>query len=189
MFVADRISNQIFLDGFKKDDVYDFINKRIRFVCTESDFNKGKQGLCSNKKSTNCSNCLNPFTADAIDELFSISGGSPRRLLNLCNGAVNEAMLNDNHKIDIDNIINLIKSESRSLFETLTEMQKRLVNLLKKGPSSSKAIADSLHYPIGSILNQLNELIEKGAILRSGTPRNYEYKLTPELERYLQKGI
>jgi general secretion pathway protein A len=187
--LADRIPNTIFLDGFNKEDCYSFINKRIRYACTESDLNDGKQGLCSNKKSTNCNNCLNPFTVDAIDELFSISGGAPRSLLKLCNDAINNAMRNNSDIIDIENVIDLIKSESKSVYETLTDLQKRIINLLKSGPKSSTKISESLNSPTGSILNQLNELMEKETVLRSGTPRNYEYKLPPELQRYLEKGI
>jgi type II secretory pathway predicted ATPase ExeA len=187
--LADRIPNTIFLDGFDKMDCIKFINKRIRYVCTESDLNGGEQGLCSYKKSINCNNCLSPFTADAIDELFSISGGTPRSLLKLCNDAINTAMRDNLDKIDLENIIDLIKFESKSIYETLTDLQKKIVNLLKKGPASSTRISDSLHSPTGSILNQLNELMEKGPVLRSGTARNYEYKLSPEMERYLEKGV
>ena len=187
--LADRIPNTIFLEGFDIVDCTKFINRRIRFACAESDLNDGKQGLCANKKSTNCDNCLSPFTEDAIDELFSISGGTPRSLLKLCNDAINTAMRDNLDIIDLDNIIDLIKSESKSLYETLTDLQKKIVNLLKKGPASSTIIADSLHSPTGSIINQLNELMEKGPVLRSGTARNYEYKLSPEIERYLEKGV
>lgn len=187
--LADRIPNTIYLEGFNMIDCNNFINKRIRFACTESDLNNGKQGLCSNMKSANCNNCLSPFTADAIDQLFSISGGAPRSLLKLCNDAINTAMRNDLDIIDLDNIIDLIKFESKSVYETLTDLQKKIINLLKKGPASSTTISDSLHSPTGSILNQLNELMEKGPVLRSGTARNYEYKLSREMERYLEKGV
>ena len=152
--LADRIPNTIFLEGFNKKDCYDFINKRIRFACTESDLNNGKQGSCSNKKSANCDNCLSPFTTDAIDNLFSISGGAPRSLLKLCNDAISTAIRDDLDIIDLDNIINLIKFESKSVYETLTDLQKSIIDLLKKGPASSTTIANSVHSPTGSILNQ-----------------------------------
>lgn len=187
--LADRISNQIYLDGFDKEDVYEFINKRIRFACIESDFNNGKQGLCSNKKKTNCNGCLNPFTADAIDELYSFSGGAPRKLLEITNKTVNNAMINGIDIIDLDNVISTLVSESKSLYDNLTEMQKKIINMLKNGSAASKVIAESLDYPIGSILNQLKELMDKGAILRSGSKRNYEFKLPPDLERYLRKAV
>ncbi len=187
--LADRISNQIYLDGFNKEDVYDFINKRIRFACIESDLNNGSQGACSNTKKTNCNGCLSPFTPDAIDELYSFSGGAPRKLLEITNKAVNNAMINEIDIIDLDNVISTVISGSKSLYENLTEMQKKIINMLKSGPSSSKVIAELLGYPIGSILNQLKELIDKGAILRSGSKRNYEFKLPPDLERYLRRGI
>ena len=187
--LADRIPNTIFLEGFDKADCAKFINRRIRFVCAESDLNGGKQGMCFNKKNTNCDNCLNPFTTDAIDELFSISGGTPRSLLKLCKDVINMAMRDNLDLIDLDNIIDLIKSESKSTYETLTELQKKIVNLLKKEPASSIMISDILQNPTSSILNQLNELMRKDVVLRSGTARNYEYKLSPEIERYLERGV
>ena len=187
--LADRIPKTIFLDGFSKEDCYSFINKRIRYACAESDINGGKQGLCSNKKSAHCNDCLSPFTADAIDELFSMSGGAPRSLLRLCKEAINNAMHNNLDVIDIENIIDLMKSESKSVHETLTVLQKRITYLLKSGPTSSTKIAKLLNSPTGSIINQLNELVEKEVVLRKGTPRNFEYKLSPELQRYLEKGV
>lgn len=187
--LADRISNKIFLNGFSKDEVYDFINKRIRYACSESDFYGGKQGMCSNDRTVDCVGCLNPFTPDAIDELFSISDGTPRSLLKICDDAIQDAVRKGKNKIDIEDIIALLKSESKTLYETLTEMQKKLVILLHKEHLNSKTISEYLDAPIGSVLNQLNELLDKKAILRSGMPRNYEYKLTPALHRYLQRGI
>ena len=72
----------------------------------------------------------------------------------------------------------------------MTGLQKSIVGyLFKEGQAHSKLIADEVGSPVNSTLNQLNDLMLLKVIERSGKPRGYEYRLTPEMRRYLQKGV
>ena len=188
--LADRVFKTILLGGFNKEETYEFVNRRIRSVCIESDFNGGKTtGICSGEKG-NCTLCYSPFTADTIDELYSTSGGNPRLLLQLSGLVMDYALANRIHKLQLDDVIRVVKSRNQALYGNLTPSQKEIIQvLLKKGPATSVLIADSTKSSVGSTLNQLNELVERNIVLRSGTTRSFEYTLTPEMQRYLQKGV
>ncbi len=188
--LADRITKNVQLNGFSKQEVHDFINRRVRFACTQSDFNQGTGGVCSFSEAGDCSLCISPFTLDAIDEFYSISGGTPRQLLKLCDSLLQDAVIEDRHTIDLDDVMKYHKEKNRAVFDKLTELQKRIVRyLFKERQANSKQISTETGSPVNSTLNQLNDLMLLNVVERSGRVRGYEYRLTPEMRRYLQKGV
>lgn len=88
----DRISLKYVINPLDKDEVHDMINFRLH-----------QAGLNSHAPL---------FSADAIDEIYRVTGGYPRRISLICHNALKELVINEaKSAVDVALVRNLIDSE------------------------------------------------------------------------------
>ena len=170
-----RITEKIELNALSREETEELIQKRIEF--------NGGEGI-------------KPFTKNAIDYIYSRTGGFPRDILVTCNKLLNLGMEKDVEIIDSDIIenMNFEKKEPNAKFRELPNKQKKIIDiLLEKEPRSTTELVNCLQYPseekgLRAVNNLLNRLLKENYIEREKFGKSYTYKLTPSIRTMLIKS-
>ncbi len=176
--LSQRIVSDIELTTLTKDEVVQLIKRRIEAVGGKS---------------------IEPFTMDAVGEIYKRTGGFPREVLKLCNSLFKKAQEQDAEIIDssyfdeqpVQNTINEVTTN----LKILTEKQKTIIEFLeKRGALTPKEVVDLLDYKkdykskahaLRAINNILRRLEAINLVVRERQGRSYAYVLAPKVKSLL----
>lgn len=172
--LGQRITLDIELRSLTKDEMVELIRKRIEHAGGSS---------------------IDPFTVDALNEIYERTGGFPREVLKLCNQLTQQAVEREVSSIDATffHAINPRKQETAgtmAVFTELTDKQKQILSILSKTdgvtpPQLVKALFNDEEYAsethaLRAINNILKRLETGSFISREKKGRTYVYKLLPK---------
>jgi type II secretory pathway predicted ATPase ExeA/DNA-binding MarR family transcriptional regulator len=165
-----RITTKTYLNNLSKTETESLIQKRIE--------NSGGEGL-------------GPFSNDAVEGIYEITGGFPREIIKICDKLVKEAAEKNITSINKNFIDQVIKTsevtEPIEMRAPLSSKQKEILDILNKTPDLTPAQIIS-HLPIEeykdrnnavrSVNNILKRLIKDELIQRKKLGNSYVYFLT-----------
>jgi type II secretory pathway predicted ATPase ExeA len=174
-----RLTAKISLLSLTKEETKELIIRRIK--------NAGGNG--------------SEFSDSTIDKIYEYTGGFPREVIRACDELVNNAMLKGKIQIEFD--IGERKEEHMAetyhvttpLLEKMTPMQKEVLELLSKKPSTPGQIADlidltkykSRQHAVRSVNNIVKALHESGYLERRKEDKAYVYSLSPRISTLFVK--
>lgn len=179
-----RATDVLELTSLDKNDTFNLVKKRIRKV--------GGNGL-------------EPFTQNAILEVYRSTEGFPREVLRACDKVLSFAIREGRSIIDREDVIDIFEGEEteRSYSEdqsqadvNLTEKQRKIIEvLLEKDRASSSDIAEKIgidnyrsrSHAIRSVNNILKRLMDDEIISRERRGRSYEYYVNEGYEEILSE--
>jgi predicted ATPase len=165
-----RITTKTYLNNLSKNETESLIQKRIENSCGEG---------------------LGPFSNDAVERIYEITGGFPREIIKICDKLVKEAAEKNITSINKNFIDQVIKTsevtEPIEMRAPLSSKQKEILDILNKTPDLTPAQIIS-HLPIEeykdrnnavrSVNNILKRLIKDELIQRKKLGNSYVYFLT-----------
>lgn len=181
--LSQRVTADIELRAFSKDESVDLIKKRISSV-------GGKT--------------LEPFTIDALNEVYVLSGGSPREILKVCNGILHRAIEKGASIIDSSYFGDFVRPEvtdsgvsgpaevSTDALEMLTDKQIKIIEfigqeghitpseIVKKASDIEGAAYQSDAHALRAVNNILRRLERDRIIIRERKGRTYRYFIAPK---------
>jgi len=181
--LSQRVTADIELRAFSKDESVDLIKKRITSV-------GGKT--------------LEPFTLDAIGEIYVLSGGSPREILKVCNNIVHKAIEKGSSIIDSSYFGDFVKPEitdsgnvdsvdgGADALNMLTDKQIKIIELVgqvghitpseivKKTSDMEGTAYQSDSHALRAVNNILRRLERDRIIIRERKGRTYRYFISPK---------
>lgn len=169
-----RIAAKIELVSLTKEEMQEFIGKRIRYA--------GGTG--------------HEFSSEVIDFIYAQSGGFPREVLRICDELVNQAILSGRKEFTAEKVQQEVATQvSLNIVEDMTPMQKEIVELLAKNPMSPGEIANTLdlqkyksrQHAVRSINNIMKKLYEDGYLERQRSDKAYIYSLSGKLRTIVVK--
>lgn len=165
-----RITTKTYLNTLTKPETESLILKRIE--------NAGGEGL-------------KPFTSEAVDKIFEVTGGFPREIIKICDRLVKEAAEKNIAIINqsfIDQVLKTSKiPEPIELKVSLSRKQKRILEILNENPNLTPSeIVGNLdlssyknkNNAIRSINNILRRLMKDELLQRKKLRNSYIYLLT-----------
>ncbi|MCK4967844.1 MAG: AAA family ATPase [Candidatus Aenigmarchaeota archaeon] len=176
--LSQRIVADIELTTLTKDETVQLIKKRIESVGGKS---------------------IEPFTMDAINEIYKRTGGFPREILKSCNNLLTKAKEKDAEIIDSTYFDEDTKQDTIEEIKTnlnvLTEKQRAIMELIEKHNNLTPAqIVDMIDYEsdyktkahaLRAMNNILRRLETANMVLRERRGRSYTYILTPKVKSML----
>ncbi|MEA2004552.1 MAG: AAA family ATPase [archaeon] len=171
--LAQRVSSEVELKALSKDDSITLVKKRISYA--------GGTGL-------------EPFTMDAILDIYKVTGGFPREILKLCNSLVHKAMDRNSSIIDSSYFDSVSESnavdEVNSCLDKLTDKQQAIIDILLSGPSTPVNIINKIDvtdymshgHALRSMNNILKRLCDIGLVVREKSGKAFMYKISPKLK-------
>lgn len=184
--LSQRITSDIELRAFTKDESIEMVKKRIASV-------GGKT--------------IEPFTLDALNEVYQLSGGSPREILKVCNSIIHRAIEKSASIIDASYFKGLDAHEAQSAvseehngsgsdsdaLNMLTDKQLKIIELIgQKGNTTPSEIVrvmagdvEGSQYKSGAhalraVNNILRRLERDKIIVRERRGRTYKYFISPK---------
>lgn len=171
--LAQRVSSEVELKALSKEDSINLVKKRISFV--------GGNGL-------------EPFTMDALLDVYKRTGGFPREVIKLCNSLVHTAMekksaIIDNSYFDATPEVNVV-DEINTHISNLTDKQKAIIDVLSEKASTPSQIINKIDisdyqshgHALRSINNILRRLTIMGLVIREKAGKAFIYKISPKLK-------
>jgi type II secretory pathway predicted ATPase ExeA len=167
--LAMRITTKVYLNSLTRTETEDLIRKRIDKV--------GGDGL-------------KPFSIEAVDEIFKITGGFPREIIKLCDKLVHEASISNISTITPDFIYKVHKLPEAKPSEiklSLSVKQRRILEILNTNPKITPAeIVEKIgkeeyknrSNAVRSINNILKRLMQDGLVERQKIGNSYLYYLS-----------
>ncbi|MDI6825921.1 MAG: AAA family ATPase [Candidatus Aenigmarchaeota archaeon] len=165
-----RITTKAYLNTLTRAETESLIIKRIE--------NFGGEGL-------------KPFTTDAVDKIYEITGGFPREIIKVCDELVKEAVKRNMFTINRHFIDQVLKtpevSEITELRVQLSDKQREMLELLNRNPNLTPGeIAERLdtsgykdrNNAVRSINNILMRLMKDEMVRRKKLGNSYVYSLT-----------
>ncbi len=173
--LSQRVTLEVELNTLSKDEMIELVRKRIEDV--------GGKGI-------------EPFTLEALEMIYRMTGGFPREVLKLCNQLVNEAIRRNTYVIDGSFFVSSEENESSTTnpveeLEGLTEKQREVVELLaRKGAMTPAEIIEQIDmssyktkmHALRAMNNLLRRLENGGFVMRRKRGRTYVYDLTPKIK-------
>lgn len=171
--LAQRISLDVELKALSKDDSINLVKKRI--------VNVGGHGV-------------EPFTMDAMLDVYRKTGGFPREILKMCNTMIHTAMDRNSSIIDssyfddvaemntvddINNTIEMLTDKQRTIIDILSNKSctpSQIVNMIDKSDYKSSGHA------LRSVNNILRRLCDMNFIVREKSGKAFLYKMSPKLK-------
>lgn len=178
--LSQRITADIELGAFTKDESVELIKKRIASVGGRT---------------------MEPFTLDAINEIYTLSGGSPREILKICNSILSKAIERGTSIIDCAYVNDMDKGESAGFGENkektadalnmLTDKQIKIIEMIGREGQMTPAdivkkisdIDDSYKsdaHALRALNNILRRLERDRIIIRERRGRTYRYFISPK---------
>ncbi len=171
--LSQRISLEVELNALSKEDSVNLVKRRIS--------NVGGQGL-------------EPFTMDALINVYDNSGGFPREVLKICNNLIHMAIernstIIDSSYFDSKPQVNVVE-QLNSAMEKLTEKQRAIVDVLDDGPKTPSQLINMIDitdyqshsHALRSVNNILRRLCDMGLVMREKSGKAYMYKISPKLK-------
>lgn len=167
--LAMRITTKVFLNSLTRTETEDLIRRRIDKV--------GGDGL-------------KPFSIEAVDEIFKITGGFPREVIKLCDKLVHEASVSNISNITPDFIHKIYKLPEVKPSEirlSLSIKQRKILEILSTSPRTTPAeIVEKIgkegyknrSNAVRSINNILKRLMQDGLVERQKIGNTYLYSLS-----------
>lgn len=165
-----RIMTRVYLKSLNDVETESLIRKRIESV--------GGKGI-------------EPFTGDAVNQMFHITGGFPREIIKVCDKLIKEAAENNISSINKSFVERIYKiSEVPSHFDikmSLSKKQMKILEALNTNPNLTPSkIVDHLSLnnyknksnAVRSINNILRRLMNDGLINRKKLGNTYVYSLS-----------
>lgn len=165
-----RLTTKTYLNNLSRTETEALIQKRIE--------NSGGEGL-------------KPFTAEAVDRIYEITGGFPREIIKNCDNLVKTAAernISNINKSFIDQVIKTTETtEPIEMRAPLSQKQKEILEILNKNPDLTPSQIIT-HLPVEeykdrdnavrSINNILKRLVKDELIQRKKLGNSYVYFLT-----------
>ena len=134
---------------------------------------------------------------EAIDAIYERTHGFPREVLRVCNNMINEAIEKNEFVIRPRLVTYEVKKEKETtnVMETLTPMQRRVIELLKN-PLTPGQLADMLdlgkyktrQHAVRSVNNVLKTLLRDNLVERTKEDKAYIYHLAPRVKTLVIKS-
>lgn len=175
--LADRIGDEIKLDGLDAESTVDLVNKRLRYYCGQSQWQDGPG--CTHDDGD-----VTPFSRESIELVHQDITPYPRHLCREFNAILEETAESDVTDIDFEFTTRLLEQSAARKIEGLanTEAIDILDFLTAEGPSSTNAVATGLDMSSYTVEEQFDTLEKEGLVRATKAGRGIEYKLT-ELAR------
>jgi len=175
----ERIDDEISLSGLDSDGAVDFVNKRLRYYCEESDWNDG-QG-CSHDQEG-----LAPFTRESIELIHQDVTPFPRHIRRQCNEIIEKAARDGQETIDFEFVRSSLAQETTRQLEQLSEEAFNTIQLVsEEGAMTANAITEALDISVYNVQEALTALEKEGLIRATDSSRGMEYKPTDQAQREL----
>ena len=165
-----RINTKVYLNSLSKSETESLIMKRIENVG---------------------GNELKPFTSEAVDRIFEITGGFPREIIKTCDKLIKNAVENNISNINTSFVGQILKhSETPKSIELkviLSRKQKNILKIVNKTPNLTPSeIVDYLkldsykdrNNAIRSVNNILRRLLKDEFLHRKKLGNSYVYFLS-----------
>ncbi len=175
-----RITTKAYLNTLSKSETSSLISKRIE--------NVGGEGI-------------KPFTTDAIDRIFEITGGFPREVIKVCDKLIKESAEKNIFTIDrnfIDQVVTISETpKTVELRVSLSKKQKKILQLLNENPNLTPSeMVEHLgssdyknkNNAIRSINNILRRLIRDEFVQRKKFGNSYVYSLSGKAKTLLAEA-
>ena len=174
-----RFNTKVYLNSLNRSETEALIAKRIESV--------GGEGI-------------KPFTEDAVDKIFEITGGFPREIIKVCDFLIKEAasrnMVVVNKKF-IESVYTT-PTQSEVVFKlSLPKKQRQIIELLNETPNLTPSeIVEHLKFSnyknksnaIRSVNNILRRLMKEELVQRKKLKNSYVYSLTGKAKTILAKA-
>ena len=139
---------------------------------------------------------LVPFDRKAVLKIYEKTGGFPREIIRICNDLVDRAMEKGARYIDEEMLEMKIEEPTSGILDSLTPMQKEIIEMLGKKPMDPGSIADHLNlkkyksrqHAVRSVNNILKILAENNFVVRERLGRVYVYKLRSAVKTMIIKA-
>jgi len=178
--LTQRIVADIELTTLTKDETVQLIKRRIESVGGRS---------------------IEPFTMDAINEIYRRTGGFPREIIKNCNSLVKKAQRKGAEIIDAsffeDEPVQDTITDIETSINFMTEKQKVIIDLLKsKGSLTPTQVVSAIDikeyqskaHALRAINNILRRLESTNLVVRERRGRTYTYVLSPKVKSILVKA-
>ncbi len=173
-----RIAARIEVLSLTKEEMKELIEKRIAAV--------GGTGL-------------EPFNEKTMDTIYNSTGGFPREVIRYCNDLVTAAIDKGRETITEDLTWKEVvpkKEISLDMLERLTPMQREIIDILAKTPSSPGEVANTLdlskyksrQHAVRSVNNITKRLLQDGLLERVQRDRAFVYQLSPKIKTLVVKS-
>jgi len=172
----ERITTKVELKALSKTETYLMIKKRIEKA--------GGSGIF-------------PFTEEAIEKIYEITGGFPREILKTCTKVLEYAYSKKIKIIDVSVVeaILIPEEETREdlfkILDSLTAKQRKILEIIAtKGPITTPEILENIDirtyksrsHALRAINNILKKLMELGLVNRKKKGTRYVYYPSPKIE-------
>ncbi len=162
-----RLGHEIDLEPFTRLEQVEIIKSRLKAARDEE---------------TPCNNPLDPFTEEAVEVIIEYTDGNPRRLMQICEKAVETAHSMNVPRIDTGIVEKVVKEAKLSftwrILRHLTPKQTEVLETLVKrhqGKASLGDLVSDLNRTKGTVSLHMTNLIEKGLVRREGDRFNMSY--------------
>lgn len=178
--LSDRIGDEIRLTGLDAESTVDLVNKRLRYYCTQSQWNGG--GGCSHDDGD-----VIPFTQESIELVHNDVTPFPRHLCREFNTLMEEAAENEVTTIDFEFTANILEKSAKNSVESLSD--EKAVDILDflsaEGQNSINAISEGLSMSSYTVEEKLDILEKEGLVRATEAGRGIRYKLTEQAHKEL----
>ncbi len=172
-----RINTKIELTNLTRSETREMIKKRIEWVGGDD---------------------IKPFTSEAIDHVYDMTGGFPREVIRVCNGLVKKALEKNISTIDV-NFLNEVESGSvkrvsLNSLDGIPVRQRSILELLSgRGSMTPNEIVANMdlseykdkHNAVRSVNNILKRLLKDEFLTRKGKGKSYQYMVSEKIKTLL----
>lgn len=178
--LSDRIGDEIRLTGLDPESTVDLMNKRLRYYCTQSQWNEGSG--CSHDEGD-----VAPFTRDSIELVHQDITPYPRHLCREFNTILERAAEEGVSTIDFEFANNILSESAREKVASLSDEETIdiLDYLTEHGQSSINALSEGLGMSSYTVEENLDLLEKEGLVRATEVGRGIRYKLTEQARKEL----
>ena len=174
-----RFTTKVFLNSLDRVETEDLIRKRIDKA--------GGDGI-------------KPFTIDAIQEIYRVTGGFPREVIKICDKLVREAAMRNITTITpqfVYQVVTPIEVKEVEIRFSVSKKQLQILEILNEGqrltPSEIVERLDSSKYKdknnaVRAVNNILKRLMKDGLVERQKTGNTYVYMLSGKAKTLFAKA-
>ncbi|MFB6186074.1 MAG: winged helix-turn-helix transcriptional regulator, partial [Halobacteriaceae archaeon] len=178
--LSDRIGDEIRLAGLDVEDTIDLVNKRLRYYCTESQWNDGNG--CTHDEGG-----VVPLTQESIELVHQDITPYPRHLCREFNTILESAAEKEVTTVDFEFTSEILeKSVEQKLSSLSDEVAIEVLDFLSEtGESSINAISEGLEMSSYTVEEQIDTLEKEGLVRATEAGRGIRYKLTEQARKEL----
>lgn len=178
--LSDRIGDEIRLAGLDVEDTIDLVNKRLRYYCTESQWNDGNG--CTHDEGG-----VVPLTQESIELVHQDITPYPRHLCREFNTILESAAEKEVTNVDFEFTSEILeKSVEQKLSSLSDEVAIEVLDFLSEtGESSINAISEGLEMSSYTVEEQIDTLEKEGLVRATEAGRGIRYKLTEQARKEL----